>query len=183
VAEGHIAGGVAPVVKHLPGHGRATADSHLELPRVTASLAELEAVDFEPFRRLNRLPAGMTAHIVFDALDPQACTTTSPTVITDIIRSHIGFDGLLMSDDLSMKALAGNMKTRTRQVIEAGCDLVLHCNGKMEEMTAVAQAARALEDRARERYDTVFAVIANPEYFDIAEATATLDNLFNMTAA
>ncbi len=183
VAEGHLACGVAPVIKHLPGHGRATSDSHIELPRVSASHTDLESRDFQPFRQLNDLPAGMTAHVVYDALDPDQCASTSATVIAGTIRGYIGFDGLLMSDDLSMKALAGDTKTRTRRVLDAGCDLALHCNGKMVEMTAVAQAAPELSGVARDRLDAVLATITDPQPFDCVAAEAMREYMFNMTTA
>lgn len=149
-AEGLRDGGILPVLKHIPGHGRATQDSHEALPTVTASLAELEACDFVPFKALADLPLGMTAHIVYTALDAGRCATLSPRVI-DFIREEIGFDGLLMSDDLSMKALSGDYHARTAKTLEAGCDLVLHCNGVMEEMQAVAQASIPLAGAALRR--------------------------------
>jgi beta-N-acetylhexosaminidase len=143
-------GGILPVLKHIPGHGRATADSHEALPSVTASLAELEAADFVPFKALRDLPLGMTAHIIYTALDAAHCATVSPIVI-DFIRSHIGFDGLLMSDDLSMKALTGSYAERAERTLAAGCDLVLHCNGKMDEMLPVATACVELAGDALRR--------------------------------
>lgn len=139
MARGLMEGGVLPVLKHIPGHGRATADSHEELPTVTASLEELEKSDFIPFRELHHLPLGMTAHIRYTALDAERPATLSPTVIR-YIREKIGFTGLLMSDDLSMKALSGEMGQLAIDTLRAGCDLVLHCNGKMEEMRAIAKA-------------------------------------------
>lgn len=129
-ADGLRDGGILPILKHIPGHGRATQDSHEALPVVSASLAELEASDFLPFQALNDLPLAMTAHLVYTALDPKLCATISPTVIT-YIRKQIGFDGLLMSDDLSMKALGGTFAERTTRSLEAGCDLVLHGNGAL----------------------------------------------------
>lgn len=143
-AEGLLAGGILPVLKHIPGHGRATSDSHHELPTVTASLEELEACDFLPFRALRAIPLGMTAHIVYTALDAQHCATQSPVVI-NFIRNDIGFDGLLMTDDLSMKALGGSFEERTERSLEAGCDLALHCNGTMAEMKAVASRCAWLD--------------------------------------
>ena len=144
VCEGLLAGGVAPVIKHLPGHGRARADSHLELPRVDAALVELEAVDFAPFRALRLAPWGMTAHIVYSKIDPQAPATLSPTVVREIIRGRIGFEGVLLTDDLSMKALTGSYSERCERALAAGCDVILHCNGDMAEMTEVAAATPAL---------------------------------------
>jgi len=144
-SEGLIDGGMLPVLKHIPGHGRARADSHLALPVVDTPREVLEATDFEPFRRLNDLPLGMTAHVVYSAIDPKHPATTSARVIAEVIRGHIGFDGALMSDDLSMKALSGSFAERTRASLAAGCDLVLHCNGDMAEMAEVAAAAPLLE--------------------------------------
>lgn len=141
MAAGLLAGGVLPVLKHLPGHGRATADSHLKLPVVDTDRATLEATDFAAFKPLNRLPLGMTAHVVFSAIDPDAPATTSVTMVREVIRGSIGFDGLLMSDDVSMNALSGTIAERSRAALAAGCDVVLHCNGKLDEMAAVASAA------------------------------------------
>ena len=131
VMAGLIAGGVLPVVKHIPGHGRARADSHLELPIVDASREELAARDFAPFKALADAPAAMTAHVVYTALDPERPATTSPKVVRDIIRGAIGFEGLLFSDDLSMKALGGPFEARARAVFAAGVDIALHCNGEL----------------------------------------------------
>lgn len=151
------AGGVLPVVKHIPGHGRAFADSHHDLPVVEASLDELRAHDFAPFRALADAPMAMTAHVVYTAIDAKRPATTSPRAIADIIRGEIGFDGLLMSDDVSMKALSGDFAARTEAILAAGCDVVLHCNGVMEEMRAVAGATGALSGRALERADRALA--------------------------
>jgi beta-N-acetylhexosaminidase len=153
IAEGLLSGGVLPVLKHIPGHGRATADSHGELPIVEADRATLEAADFAAFRPLADLPLAMTAHVVFTAIDALAPATTSATLIHEVIRDWIGFDGLLMSDDLSMGALSGSMAARTRAAIAAGCDLVLHCNGKLDEMRAVAAEAPLLAGKAAARAD------------------------------
>jgi beta-N-acetylhexosaminidase len=172
VIEGLAAGGVVGIVKHMPGHGRATCDSHVELPIVTASEAELET-DLEPFRTLAHAPMGMTAHVVYTAWDPERCGSLSPVVIEDIIRTRIGFDGFLMSDDLGMKALSGAPGESARAVVEAGCDAGLHCNGVMEEMIAVAAAVPALSDRARQRLDRAMATVAaaaeGPSYEELAE--------------
>jgi len=157
VAEGLLAGGVLPVMKHMPGQGRATADSHLELPRVEAALAGLEAVDFAPFRALADLPMAMTAHVVYAALDPEAPATQSATVI-GAIRDRLGFDGLLMTDDLAMRALSGPYGDRAARALAAGCDLVLHCNGDAGEMAAVAEAAAPLAGRALERAERALAL-------------------------
>jgi beta-N-acetylhexosaminidase len=150
-ALGFLDAGVLPVIKHMPGHGRTRVDSHLELPIVDATRAELEKTDFAPFRALADMPWGMTGHLRFTALDPDRPATTSPTIIRDIIRGHIGFDGLLLTDDLSMKALGGSFAERTKAALEAGCDVVLHCNGDMAEMEAVAAAAAPLTEAAFRR--------------------------------
>ena len=149
--EGLLAGGVLPVVKHIPGHGRAFADSHHDLPVVEASLEELRAHDFPPFRALRDAPMAMTAHVVYTAIDAARPATTSPKAIAEIIRGEIGFDGLLMSDDVSMKALSGDFAARTEAILAAGCDVVLHCNGVMDEMRAVAEIAPALSGEALQR--------------------------------
>jgi beta-N-acetylhexosaminidase len=175
--DGLLAGGVAPVIKHIPGHGRATADSHHHLPVVTTPLNVLEATDFQPFRALADAPMAMTAHVVFAAVDPEACLTLSRHATQTVIRGHIGFDGLLMSDDLSMKALGGAFEDRTRLAIEAGCDVVLHCNGDMAEMTAVAEAAPELRGRAAERAHAARACARREQAFDPGAAEARLAEL------
>ncbi|MEX2201661.1 MAG: beta-N-acetylhexosaminidase [Dongiaceae bacterium] len=144
VAEAFLAGGVLPVVKHIPGHGRALADSHHELPVVTASAAELERADFVPFRALADMPWAMTAHVVYTAYDEAHPATLSRRVIDRVIRGHIGFGGVLLSDDLNMKALAGDLGELAASSIEAGCDLALHCNGDLVEMARVAAALRPI---------------------------------------
>ncbi|MEO1292612.1 MAG: beta-N-acetylhexosaminidase [Pseudomonadota bacterium] len=166
--------GVLPVIKHLPGHGRATADSHLSLPVVDAPRDELEALDFEPFRALRHEALGMTAHIVYSALDQEACATQSETVIKQIIRGAIGFDGLLMSDDLSMKALDGSMAERTRRSIDAGCDVVLHCNGDLLEMIDVVDAAGQLSPMGHARANRALEGRDQPETLDFDAADAQL---------
>lgn len=150
-AEGLKAGGMLPVMKHIPGHGRGMADSHHELPVVTASREELEAHDFVPFKMLKNELMAMSAHIVFTAIDPDQPATTSGKVIEDVIRGHIGFDGLLMSDDTSMNALKGTIGERARRIAGGGCDIILHCNGVMEEMKAVVEEARPLSGEALRR--------------------------------
>jgi len=178
-AEGLIAGGVLPVIKHIPGHGRATADSHLNLPVVDARRAELEARDFEPFRVLSDMPMAMTAHVVYAALDPRQPATTSPMVIRKVIRGAIGFSGLLMSDDLSMKALSGDFAERTHASLAAGCDVVLHCNGNMAEMKAVLSGCRTLQGKAKARAAAALDRLArSPEPFDAGEARARFDAAF-----
>ncbi|HLI65734.1 MAG TPA: beta-N-acetylhexosaminidase [Caulobacteraceae bacterium] len=177
-ADGLLAGGVLPVVKHMPGHGRARADSHEALPVVEASRAELER-DFAPFRALADLPAGMTAHVVYTALDPAAPATTSARVIGETIRGDIGFQGLLLSDDLSMNALSGSLGERARAALAAGCDLALHCNGDAAEMRAVAEGVRPLQGLAAERAEAALARIAGPpEAFDAAKARARFEAAF-----
>jgi len=175
---GLMAGGVLPVVKHMPGHGRGMVDSHHALPRVEASRADLEARDFLPFRRLNDIPLAMTAHIIFTAIDPARPATQSPVVVADIIRGHIGFDGLVMSDDLSMKALGGDFPTRAAAVLDAGCDVVLHCNGVMEEMLPVAEGIRPLDRAGQRRARRALALIAGPRrQIDRGQAHRRLDEL------
>ena len=138
MANGLMDAEVQPIIKHIPGHGRAMCDSHEDLPRVTASHKELE-IDFLPFKRLAHLPFAMTAHIIYEAIDAENCATQSKAVI-DLIRSEIGFKGMIMTDDLSMKALTGSFAERTKRSLDAGCDLILHCNGKMNEMREIAEA-------------------------------------------
>jgi beta-N-acetylhexosaminidase len=176
--EGLIAGGVAPVIKHMPGHGRARVDSHLELPVVEASRAEL-ARDFAPFRALRDAPAGMTAHLVFTAIDRERPATTSAKVLGEIVRGEIGFDGLLFTDDLSMKALGGPFGERARLAYAAGADIALHCNGDLAEARPVAEAAPLLEGRALERARAVLAIIAaGPDGFDVEAGRARLAEMF-----
>ncbi|MGB7285730.1 MAG: beta-N-acetylhexosaminidase [Salaquimonas sp.] len=165
--EGLMAGGVLPVIKHIPGHGRAGADSHKELPEVHASHDELTRSDFIPFKRLNDMPMAMTAHVRYHALDTQAPATTSPFVISKIIREEIGFNGLLMSDDLSMQALEGDFAHRTDACFGAGCDLVLHCNGVLKEMDEIASVCRVLEDEALERAEATTALFSEPDEIDV----------------
>jgi len=176
-AEGLMAGGVLPVLKHLPGHGRAAADSHLKLPVVEASRAELDATDFAAFRLLAGLPLGMTAHVVFCAYDPVNPATTSVTMVQDVIRGSIGFKGLLMSDDVSMGALSGSLAERTRAALAAGCDIVLHCNGKLEEMREVAAETPELSGEALERARRALGARKAPQAFDRAAARGELDEL------
>jgi beta-N-acetylhexosaminidase len=174
-AEGLLEGGVLPVIKHIPGHGRAGADSHEALPVVEATRQELERIDFEPFRALADMPLAMSAHVVYTAIDPDNPATTSRTVIDDVIRGSIGFDGLLMSDDLSMKALSGSLRERARAALAAGCDVALHCNGKLDEMQAVAEAAPVLSGRAAQRAEDALARLRQkPKPFDPVDAHARL---------
>jgi beta-N-acetylhexosaminidase len=150
VLDGMASAGVVGIIKHIPGHGRALVDSHKELPVVTASAEELE-MDLEPFERLASAPMGMTAHVVYEAWDPDHPASLSPTVIGDIIRGRIGFNGWLMSDDLGMEALQGDFGDRAAGVIAAGCDVALHCSGKMDEMIAVANAVPAMSPEGEAR--------------------------------
>ena len=179
-AEGLLAGGVLPIIKHIPGHGRAMADSHLELPVVKAKLAELDERDFAPFRVLSDMPMAMTAHVVYTAIDRRRPATTSKKAIKQIIRGSLGFDGLLMSDDLSMKALSGDFKQRAKDSLSAGCDVVLHCNGDMDEMKAVMAGVGKLSKEARRRAQAVMGrLVKVPEPLDVADARARFDAAFD----
>ena len=177
VTEGLEQGGVLPVLKHIPGHGRATADTHFRLPEVDTPQKELERTDFAAFQPLADLPMAMTAHVVFSALDPAHPATTSATIITQVIRGVIGFQGLLMSDDVSMNALAGSIAERTRALIAAGCDMVLHCNGKLDEMRDVAHETPELSGKALERAKRALASRRQPQPFDRRATRARLDAL------
>jgi beta-N-acetylhexosaminidase len=172
VADGLLAGGVLPVLKHIPGHGRATADSHHALPVVDADLATLAATDFAAFQPLGDLPLGMTAHVVYTAIDPIAPATTSVTLVRDVIRGRLDFRGLLMSDDISMSALSGAIEDRARAAIAAGCDLVLHCNGKLDEMQAVASVVPLLADEAAARSEAALAQRGQGASDDLAAVRA-----------
>ncbi|MDW3207821.1 MAG: beta-N-acetylhexosaminidase [Alphaproteobacteria bacterium] len=175
--EGLMQGGVYPVIKHLPGHGRATADSHHDLPRVATPRAELADSDFIPFQQLCDMPFGMTAHIVFDAIDPDRPVTQSEDGIA-FIRDELKFDGLLMTDDLSMKALGGAFHDRAALSLAAGCDLVLHCNGDMTEMRAVAEGTGPLSAEAWRRIDALPPIEANTGSMDSETVLAQLEDLF-----
>lgn len=177
VADGLMAGGVIPVIKHIPGHGRATADSHLDLPIVTTPRAELSKTDFAPFKALSHLPAAMTAHVVFTAIDGDRPASTSTKVTSEVIRGEIGFDGLLMSDDLSMKALTGPLRKRAADVLNAGSDIALHCNGDMGEMLEIAPVARPLTGRAARRFTQALELTRRRDEFDMAQAEAILASL------
>ncbi len=164
--DGLCAGGVVPIVKHMPGHGRAQVDSHLDLPRVTADLADLERSDFAVFRHFNHAPMAMTAHIVFDALDDTAPVTTSPQAV-DYLRKDIGFDGFLISDDVSMQALPGTLQDRCAGIISAGCDAVLHCNGDRDEMILAANQLSRPTDGMIRRLDAFIAVRDRVRHADL----------------
>ena len=176
VAEGLMAGGVLPVIKHMPGHGRATADSHFKLPVIDADRAALGASDFRPFQALSDMPLGMSAHIVFTAIDPRRPATQSPTVIREIIREKIGFDGLLMTDDVSMQALRGSYRQRAEASFAAGIDVVLHCNGRMRQMRGVVEGARELSGASLRRAQAALARLSGgAEGFDVAEARSRFE--------
>jgi beta-N-acetylhexosaminidase len=181
VTDGLEQGGVLPVLKHIPGHGRATADSHFRLPTVDTAREELERTDFAAFIPLADLPMAMTAHVVFCTLDPAQPATTSATIIQQVIRGGIGFQGLLMSDDVSMNALAGSIAERTRAIVGAGCDMVLHCNGKLDEMREVASQTPELSGKALERAVKALASRQAPQPFDRRAARAELDALLQQT--
>lgn len=174
-AEGCLQGGVLPVVKHIPGHGRAGADSHLSLPRVDTPRADLEASDFEVFRRLADLPLGMTAHVVYSDIDALPGTISGP--VQAVIRDGIGFDGLLMTDDISMGALPGDMASRCAGAIAAGCDVVLHCNGEGRDMEIVAATCPVLQGRALDRADRALQDRRPPVEMDLDAARAELSAL------
>ncbi len=182
VAAGLLAGGVLPVLKHLPGHGRATADSHLKLPVVTTSRPELEKTDFAAFQPLRNLPLGMTAHVVFSAIDKAQPATTSVTIVSEVIRGFIGFTGLLMSDDVSMGALSGTIAERSHAALAAGCDVVLHCNGDLNEMMQVAGAAPELSGAAAQRADAALAQRSAGEDFDVAAARRIFNQMVALTS-
>lgn len=173
-AAGLLDGGVLPVMKHIPGHGRAQADSHLALPKVAATRAELEASDFPPFAAFADCPMAMTAHVVFSAIDSIAPATLSRKVIGSIIRKQIGFRGLLITDDLSMRALSGSLAEKAKAALAAGCDMVLHCNGKLDEMEEVAAAAGPLKGKALQRARAALKAARKPQRF---ERKAALEDL------
>ena len=175
VADGLLDGGVLPVVKHIPGHGRAEADSHHDLPVVHSMKSDLKDIDFKPFQRLNDLPMAMTAHLVYAAIDAKPATL-SPTVL-HIIREQIGFDGLVMTDDISMKALDGALPALTRQALDAGCDVVLHCNGTLADRQAVAEAAGEMTGAAHRRAQAALACRKAPVSVDISALSAQFDAL------
>ncbi|SDW31695.1 beta-N-acetylhexosaminidase [Ruegeria halocynthiae] len=175
VADGHLDSGVLPVVKHMPGHGLSTLDSHHDLPHVDLPLEALEDADFAPFRALNDLPMGMTAHLVYDQIDPRPATISA--AMMTLIRDRIGFDGLIMTDDITMKALNGAPAELTRQALDAGCDVVLHCNGAFEERAQVLEAAGQMTEAAQARADRALAHRQPPQELDILAAEAELSAL------
>lgn len=178
-AEGMMAGGVLPVIKHMPGHGRAFADSHHELPTVHADLAALDAWDFAPFRALSDMPMAMTAHVVFDAIDPKRPATTSKKAIR-LMRDGLGFGGLIMTDDLSMKALSGSFAERAEAALKAGCDVVLHCNGDLAEMRQVAEGVGKLKGASKRRAEAAMArIVRDVEPLDECEARDRFDAMLS----
>ncbi len=180
-AEGLLAEGVMPVIKHMPGHGRATVDSHHALPRVSAPRETLERTDFLPFRLLADMPWAMTGHLLFDAIDPAAAITVSARGVKDVIRGHIGFDGLLLSDDLSMQALGGTLGERAQRSLMAGCDIALHCNGNMAEMKEIVGHTGPMTEAAFRRFEAGRAYLARhrapPGSPSLAEAKRRLATL------
>ncbi|MCW1951241.1 MAG: beta-hexosaminidase [Octadecabacter sp.] len=178
VADAHLNGGVLPVVKHIPGHGRATVDSHKDLPTVTAARADLEREDFAPFKALGDMPMGMTAHIVFEDIDDSAPATTS-RMMMDVIRNDIGFKGLLMTDDIGMEALSGDVAQRSRASIAAGCDVILHCCGDAAEIVQVGEAAGQMTDAAQARAEAALAMRKAPVPVDISALSEEFDDLLN----
>jgi len=176
VARGHLAEGVLPVAKHMPGHGRTTVDAHHDLPTVTAPRDQLIQQDFAPFRAVNTIPMAMTGHLVFTAYDPDHPATQSPTMIR-VIREEIGFHGLLMTDDLNMQALSGTLAERTALSIQAGCDIALHCKGNLAEMQQVAGAAGDMTPQTRLRAAAALQARQTPDPVDIAELAAELSAL------
>lgn len=169
-AEGMLAGGVLPVIKHMPGHGRAFADSHKALPVVHADFDTLDGWDFAPFKALSDMPIAMTAHVVFTAIDANHPATTSKKAVK-LMRGHLGFSGLLLSDDLSMQALSGSLTERAEAALKAGCDIVLHCNGDLTEMRGVAEGTRKLKGAAADRAASALArIVHTPEPLDYRAA-------------
>ena len=172
IAQGLSDGGVLSVLKHIPGHGRAAVDSHKKLPVVEAGRELLEKTDFAAFAPLADLPMAMTAHVVFSAIDPLAPATVSAIIVREVIRGSIGFDGLLMSDDISMEALSGSVAERSRAAIAAGCDMVLHCNGEFAEMSAVATEVPQLQGKAARRAEVALTAKKAAAPFDVAAGRA-----------
>ena len=184
LSRAHVAGfadgGVLPVMKHVPGHGRATVDSHKELPRVTADRASLENHDFRTFAGFADCPMAMSAHVVFEVIDPEHPATQSKRVIRDVVRKQLGFNGLLMTDDLSMKALTGSFADKVTRSIEAGCDVILHCNGVMSEMEQVAEAAPELAGKAMARAKAALRQRRKPMKYEKKVALADLAAVMEM---
>ncbi|MEM7399536.1 MAG: beta-N-acetylhexosaminidase [Pseudomonadota bacterium] len=183
VMNGMLAGGVLPVIKHVPGHGRALADSHKSLPHIDVSQEALEEVDFLPFRELRDAPLAMTAHVLLPAYDQQNPATLSPAIMKEVIRDQLGLTGLIMTDDICMKALSGSPGELTRAVIDAGCDVALHCSGKFDEMVDVASAASELSGVSLDRFETALGERREPEPFDEVEALALLSEATEIRVA
>ncbi len=179
LAQAHMAGlmegGILPVMKHIPGHGRAGVDSHLALPVVTASRLDLESVDFVPFTALASCPMAMTAHVIFSNIDPDRPATLSRKVVRHVIRRVIGFNGLLLTDDLSMKALSGSLTQKAADAYEAGCDILLHCNGVMDEMQEIAAAAIEMNTKTARRAKAALKLKRKPQPFDEKQALGDLE--------
>ncbi|MFI0843172.1 beta-N-acetylhexosaminidase [Mesorhizobium sp. IMUNJ 23232] len=181
-AEGLLSGGVLPVMKHMPGHGRAFSDTHFELPTVDTPLEDLRRHDFAPFKTLNHLPIGMTAHVVYSAIDPSAPATTSEKVVSRIIRGEIGFDGLLVSDDTSMKALSGDFPEKAAAILAAGVDIVLHCNGVMQEMSGIASRTQPLASKSLERAERALNYVKDRDQVAETEVRAEFARYFEAVA-
>lgn len=175
VIDGMLDGGVLPVIKHIPGHGRALADSHMDLPVVNTPRDELERSDFAPFRALSHAPFAMTAHVVYTAIDPTAPATTSKRVLDEIVRGFMGYDGCLLTDDLTMRALKGTLTDRVKASIAAGCDIILHCTRNMDEMHEVAAATPTLSGKAAERADRALSFLKPAKPFAVAQEQTRLD--------
>jgi beta-N-acetylhexosaminidase len=180
---GLLDGGVLPVIKHIPGHGRAEVDSHLALPRVKTRASTLRRTDFPPFRGMRDAPFAMTAHVVYEDLDPDRPATTSPTVIENYIRRGIGFSGALMTDDLNMQALSGGLTDRARDAQQAGCDLALHCNGDFDDMEAVAAGLEPPSEETLQRLSAALKWLAPPKALDREAALAERDQLLSRLAS
>lgn len=182
VIDGMMDGGVLPVMKHIPGHGRANVDSHAALPHVDTDWEDLSTTDFMPFRSLNHCPLAMTAHVVYEAIDTSRPATTSPRLIRDVIRGEIGFGGLLLSDDVSMQALTGSIGARTKAALFAGCDVALHCNGKMDEMKDVAGETGPLEGASAQRFEAAMMQLVPPSDLDVEAGETRLTELLGAMA-
>lgn len=174
---GYMAGGVAPVIKHIPGHGRATVDSHKALPLIETPISEMDATDFKPFKALQMAPMAMTAHVTLAAVDASAPLTLSRKGMSDIVRGALGYDGLVMTDDLEMKALSGDLSELTSRAHAAGCDIALHCSGNMANMVKVVAGSKRLSGASRMRAAIADNVACTPERFDVEAGRAEFDNL------
>ena len=180
VCDGMMAGGVLPIIKHIPGHGRAPADSHKSLPVVETDVETLRKTDFVPFHALKDMPWAMTAHVLFTSLDSKSPATSSKTIINDVIRGEIGYQGVLLSDDLSMKALSGDMIERTMASLEAGCDIALHCNGDRSEMEAIMNACGVVTPETAQRLHRAESYRTRALPLDLTEAEAQLKQLMEL---